>query len=378
MPEQKVASQKKQEKTNQSQRDNSQYHQASSQNLFTGDISSYEIGDMPYNPDIQRHIALLSSTTSSQFPFIMRQLQQAYGNRYVQRLVESVQMKPDTPTSKPVEDKPAGDLSNWSKTLDKFEHNSSELTTDHYKAIDTLSTEIADRISLDAGAKATITIIGHTDTSGDEKYNEGLGLKRANSAKSALQAAFSKKKIGEDRIAGIDVESAGEKDLAKRTADNVREPLNRRVEITVKIEGLPPAVSEESTKPPLEAGTPRRKKPIDLNLPPNYKLPEEDWWKRTERELSKIKEYERTHPTNSKDINEVLADGVIRVLDPIIKKLPDSLREKAREGIRKAVEAGTEKSCEAMIDATGVTGEKADAMKAACKAALNTKFNMKK
>jgi outer membrane protein OmpA-like peptidoglycan-associated protein len=289
----------------------------------------------------------------------------------------SVQMKPDEPASKPAEDKPAADPGSWSKTLDKFSHNSAGLTGGHREAISELAAEIATRVGLVAGARATITISGHTDTSGDEKYNEGLGLKRANAAKAALEAALSKKKLGADRIAGVTAESAGEKRLAKETADNVKEPLNRRVEITVKIEGPPPAASTPTIPSP-DAEPEEKKKPVDLSLPPDYKLPEESWWERTERERKKIEEYDRKHPRKPKSLNDVLVEGVTKALEPVIKVLPKSLRDKARDAIRKGIEAGTEKGCDAAIDASGVSGEEAEALKAACKAAVKTKPREKK
>jgi hypothetical protein len=44
-----------------------------------------------------------------------------------------------------------------------------------------------------------------------------------------------------------------------------------------------------------------------------------------------------------------------------------------RSGARKGLEKGTEAACEAAIDATGLTGNEADALKAACKGAMKTK-----
>jgi outer membrane protein OmpA-like peptidoglycan-associated protein len=285
----------------------------------------------------------------------------------------SIQMKPNEQSDKPVKDKPTAAPNSWSKTLDKFAHNSVTLTPEHHKGIDTLAAEMSARLGLASGSKATIAIIGHTDTSGNEKYNEGLGLRRALVTKSTLEAALTKMKVGSDRIAAITVDSAGEKHLAKETPDNVREPLNRRVEIMVKIEGKTSALPMPTTTPSPYIEPPERKKPFDFNLPPDYKLPEEDWWKRTERERKIIEEYDRTHPARSRSLTDVLVEGVTKALEPIIKKLPDGLRDKAREGIRKGIEAGTEKACEAAIDASGVTGNEADALKAACKAALKTR-----
>ncbi len=286
--------------------------------------------------------------------------------------LRSVQMKPDDPAGKPAEDMPTAASGSLLQALDKFGHNSTVLTGRHRERIDALAAEIAAGVG-PVGARATITISGHTDTSGDEKYNLSLGLKRANAAKAALEAALRAKKVGVDRIAGITSESVGEKNLAVETADNVKEPLNRRVMITVKIGG--PSASKQMTTsiPSPDAKPEKRKKPIDLSLPPDYKLPEEDWWKRTEREQERIREFDRKHRRKPKSLTDLLIEGVTNVLEPIIMKLPESLRDKARKGIRKGIEAGTEKACEAAIDGSGVSGKEAEAMKAACKAALKAK-----
>lgn len=291
---------------------------------------------------------------------------------------QAVQMRPKDPAGKSAKETPISTAApgSWTRTLDKFGHDRSELIDDHRKSIDALATEIAARVS-PVGARATITITGHTDTSGDEKYNESLGLKRAEATQTALQAALNKKQVSADRIGGITTKSVGEKNLAVETKDNVREPLNRRVVITVKIEGPSASVSPPTSIPSPDAKPEKRKKPIDLNLPPDYKVPEESLWERMERERKIIEEYDRKHPRKQKSLTDLLVDVATKVLEPLIRELPKGLRNKAREGIRKGIEAGTEKGCEAAIDASGVSGEKAEAMKAACKAALKTKIGKK-
>ncbi|MFH1157844.1 MAG: OmpA family protein [Pseudomonadota bacterium] len=72
-----------------------------------------------------------------------------------------------------------------------------------------------------------IVVIGHTDTSGSEKYNEKLSLKRGDAVrKNLLSHGFPAQKIR--------VEGRGEKDLLIKTPDNVREPENRRAQITLE------------------------------------------------------------------------------------------------------------------------------------------------
>lgn len=72
-----------------------------------------------------------------------------------------------------------------------------------------------------------VAVIGHTDTAGTSAGNFELGLRRANAIRSRLVEA------GVDR-ALIDVTSHGEADLLVKTADEVADPRNRRVEITIR------------------------------------------------------------------------------------------------------------------------------------------------
>ena len=72
-----------------------------------------------------------------------------------------------------------------------------------------------------------VFVVGHTDTLGDRRTNLALGLKRAISVRDILV---------ETGLAPstIEVTSHGEADLLVKTPDNVPEPRNRRVEITVR------------------------------------------------------------------------------------------------------------------------------------------------
>jgi opacity protein-like surface antigen len=74
---------------------------------------------------------------------------------------------------------------------------------------------------------ARITATGHTDTSGPEAYNMALSLRRANAVKDALV------RNGVPAQA-ITVIGRGEQGLLVPTADGVREPQNRRVEIVIQ------------------------------------------------------------------------------------------------------------------------------------------------
>jgi adhesin transport system outer membrane protein len=72
-----------------------------------------------------------------------------------------------------------------------------------------------------------VAVIGHTDTTGTAAGNVELGRRRAN----AIRALLVQAGISADVI---EVTSHGEADPLVKTANQVLEPRNRRVEITVR------------------------------------------------------------------------------------------------------------------------------------------------
>ena len=98
-----------------------------------------------------------------------------------------------------------------------FDFNSAQLSA-------TGAAVVADAIKyLKSHNGKAVSLTGHTDTSGDSAYNERLARKRVD----AVRAAFA--------AAGVDAVNAsagfGENRLSVKTADGVKQALNRRVEI---------------------------------------------------------------------------------------------------------------------------------------------------
>jgi OmpA-OmpF porin, OOP family len=77
-----------------------------------------------------------------------------------------------------------------------------------------------------SGRPTRVALVGHTDTSGSAAYNQRLSERRARVVADALVAGGISSSI-------ITLEGRGQNDLARPTADGVREPLNRRTEITI-------------------------------------------------------------------------------------------------------------------------------------------------
>ena len=101
-----------------------------------------------------------------------------------------------------------------------FKDDSEELTPESEMLLAEVFRTMRARGGLD------ISVIGHTDTIGTRDYNYQLSLRRARKVADLLAAQ------GVDRNI-LDIESHGEDNLLVKTADQVREPRNRRVEITV-------------------------------------------------------------------------------------------------------------------------------------------------
>lgn len=101
-----------------------------------------------------------------------------------------------------------------------FETGGAKLTAKSEAELPRILDETAKRPAPD------LSIIGHTDTVGDDDANEKLALKRAQFVANLITAKI--------KAVQISVESHGEKNLLTPTPDNTPEPRNRRVEVTVR------------------------------------------------------------------------------------------------------------------------------------------------
>jgi outer membrane protein OmpA-like peptidoglycan-associated protein len=104
-----------------------------------------------------------------------------------------------------------------------FEWDKSNLTPEATAVIDR-AVEQARQCSVNG-----VRIEGHADKSGAPRYNIGLSLRRGNIVKDALSARGV-------AAGAITVEGLGESRPAVDTPDGVREPLNRRSEVTITVQ----------------------------------------------------------------------------------------------------------------------------------------------
>jgi len=102
-----------------------------------------------------------------------------------------------------------------------FQSGSTTLTSKSVKLIPQIFDAIKERDSSD------ISVVGHADTEGSKKRNLRLSQQRAK----AVAELIATKEID---LASIEITSHGEGNPLIKTADNVSERRNRRVEVTVR------------------------------------------------------------------------------------------------------------------------------------------------
>lgn len=100
-----------------------------------------------------------------------------------------------------------------------FNWDSKDLGSGALNVLDAVAQEVA------KNPPTQINIIGHADTSGPQDYNQKLAFTRANKVRDALVERGVNPNI-------LMVDSRGENELLVETPDNVREPANRRVNIS--------------------------------------------------------------------------------------------------------------------------------------------------
>lgn len=123
----------------------------------------------------------------------------------------------------PVTDMPVADAEPMAvedaKYIVFFDFDSSAIEESGASVLDAVAAEVAKRDI------KSVTVSGHADTSGASSYNEKLAQKRAMKVAKALQ----ERGVSVDLIS---TQSSGESVLLVDTPDGVREPANRRVEIS--------------------------------------------------------------------------------------------------------------------------------------------------
>jgi OOP family OmpA-OmpF porin len=183
--------------------------------------------------------------------------------------LEGLVGKSPAPAAAPVADN-GPDMSQPMKAEDAmylvfFDFDKSNVGTGGQSVVDAVAQEIKSR------SLTSVNIVGNTDTSGSNKYNNKLAMRRANAVRDALI------KRGVDASL-INVTGRGEDNLLVQTPDGVREPANRRAEITFNGGGAGPAPAAMSATPESapSAAAPMAAEPAPVPAPSEVAPPAAD------------------------------------------------------------------------------------------------------
>jgi OOP family OmpA-OmpF porin len=127
---------------------------------------------------------------------------------------------PPAPVAEPFDVDPAEPMKiENAKYIVFFDWDAHGLTAGANAILDAASEEAKGR------SLTSIDLVGHTDTSGSRDYNQKLSMKRANIVRDAMVQRGVNGSL-------LSVNHRGESELLVSTPDDVREPANRRTEIT--------------------------------------------------------------------------------------------------------------------------------------------------
>jgi outer membrane protein OmpA-like peptidoglycan-associated protein len=123
-------------------------------------------------------------------------------------------------------------LTPWSVSVPheevNFKTDSAQIDDPEKPKLEASYTKVTEALAKHADLHVTLFIAGHTDTVGDASYNLGLSRRRAQSIATWFRQRGLKIAIG--------YEGFGESALAVKTADEVDEPRNRRVDYILAVD----------------------------------------------------------------------------------------------------------------------------------------------
>jgi outer membrane protein OmpA-like peptidoglycan-associated protein len=281
--------------------------------------------------------------------------------------------EPDEGGAKP-DDRPAAP-EDTIRTLDEFVFGSHGLNKKHFDALPGILAEIKAKLAADPGA--IITLTGHTDKVGDEKYNVALGQKRAESVKDWLI----RKGVP---AANLKTESAG---MSQPIEDKAGQSgANRRVEVHIPGAATPkqpvpgalprPGADDEYDKPPEKDPLPKGPIMPRPETPPMFPAKDEKEAERLRKRWEAQKQAERNEQLRKKaeELDKLLKQAMKKdaPLD-VLKKgarsvvkamgLPDWLGDKLIEAAEAGIEKGAGELVDKAVDSTGYDDATKNALK---------------
>jgi hypothetical protein len=215
--------------------------------------------------------------------------------------------------------------------LDRFNFNESSLTARLTGRVNDLAQAITQSWNINQPI-TRIRLIGHTDSTGKETYNIGLGDRRANAVKAALQGKLTGLLSRVNIMVGP---SPGESEPRADNRTREGRATNRRVEVFVTVTAQAGKAVDLWNVTPIPD-------PIIRTTPAPY-------WQPIPR------------PTGGKSLSDRL--------DEVLRRAPSWLRPR----IRDAILSGACSALATLLEEALLSGADKEALKAMCKATAQTK-----
>ncbi len=228
-----------------------------------------------------------------------------------------------------------------STTIDGFRTGKADLSEANKKKLIEQAKHIVEILKRYPGSEVIIT--GHTDAVDTEELNMALGQKRADAAAAVLKTAGVPSDV-------IKTKSKGESELLINTRR--AEPRNRRAEVRFKAFVSPVKLPGLELTPPWQPPSPNAPGPSPGLFPPSIYPP------------TPSVPFGPTPTVPKPKLKNWLEEGLKR--DPLLKKLPDWMRDKVVDGLKDA----DEKVAEKVIDSLPIGAKEKAALKAVAKSIL--------
>jgi hypothetical protein len=224
--------------------------------------------------------------------------------------------------------------------LDWFDFNKASLTPRLRDMVDKFADAVIQSRN-SARPIEVIRLIGHTDSSGPEKYNVGLGERRANTVATALQDKL-KAMSGRVKVAVEPSPGETEPTADNRTAEG--RARNRRVEVFIKT-GV---VTPPKPKPPINLWDPSKitppPEPIIRTKPEPYWTPIPPGAAGKSLKDIAVELCKKTFPPRlcPEMVNRILS-GSCSLLEELFQRAGGTLSDKQKEDLRKQCREAAER-----------------------------------
>lgn len=245
--------------------------------------------------------------------------------------------------------------------LDRFEFDRSLLRPFHLPMI----VRVAQRVVASwqtASPVRNIRLVGHADQAGQESYNVNLGQQRALAVQARLVQEIDRLRPGLSQQLNIVPQSLGETRPATRDRTAQGRARNRRVEVFLST--VVTAQPSQASASPGPAQTSAPSRPVRIPTPEEAARTVVRMGPETpEERIQRILRTPMPSPRMRRTFSEAFRQRLDERLNPVMSRLPSSLRGPIRALVHAAIRRGSEELLNRGLEASGLPGEVQEAIR---------------